>query len=341
MLTSFNGHINKFISFFRVDIFLLSRVIYRNVNISIIIYVSLLLQSLIWLVVLCHCVHERWLYESPSDSAIRLIEKREKSFRLLTSRFSSFWERKKKKKKKKKKKRDREKWKREWENEGGKRETDERERERKHTNTIAFCMSPIRKKKKNQKEKKKNYHVPRKKARSFHPARFDHRNANCFHMCFHIWNFFSFFFFFFFFFFLSFPFCLRQNEIVQNKKFILNPRNDAIITIIVARAFSFSLFLSSLRSGFSIHISILRYDIIVKNYRHDEKSGNSWTFNAHVKNSDNYPCNGPLLHQLDYLGFERSRIYISRYYTIEYLPMIFVARKYSRAIDSTISTSLY
>lgn len=135
MLTSFNGHINKFISFFRVDIFLLSRVIYRNVNISIIIYVSLLLQSLIWLVVLCHCVHERWLYESPSDSAIRLIEKREKSFRLLTSRFSSFWERKKKKKK-----RDREKWKREWENEGGKRETDERERERKHTNTIAFCM---------------------------------------------------------------------------------------------------------------------------------------------------------------------------------------------------------
>lgn len=59
-------------------------------------------------------------------------------------------------------------------------------RERENTkNTIAFCMSPIRKKKKI-KKKKKELSCTEKKARSFHPARFDHRNANCFHMCFHI-----------------------------------------------------------------------------------------------------------------------------------------------------------
>lgn len=39
-------------------------------------------QLLMWLIVLCQCVYEKRLYESPSDSAIRFI-KREKSFRLL------------------------------------------------------------------------------------------------------------------------------------------------------------------------------------------------------------------------------------------------------------------
>lgn len=58
-------------------------------------------------------------------------------------------------------------------------------RERKHKNTIAFCMSPIPKPKKPKRKKKKriNY-VPRRKRDRFIPQ--DHRNANCFHMCFHI-----------------------------------------------------------------------------------------------------------------------------------------------------------
>ena len=69
--------------------------------------------------------------------------------------------------------------------EGKERPMRERERENTQTQLRSVCLL-YEKKKKNQKEKKKNYHVPRKKARSFHPARFDHRNANCFHMCFHI-----------------------------------------------------------------------------------------------------------------------------------------------------------
>ena len=62
-----------------------------------------------WLIVLCQCVYEKRLYESPSDSAIRFI-KREKSFRLLNvTIFIVLTKRKKEKdrgkpKKKKKKK---------------------------------------------------------------------------------------------------------------------------------------------------------------------------------------------------------------------------------------------
>ena len=143
-----------------------------------------------WLIVLCQCVYEKRLYESPSDSAIRLI-KREKSFRLLTSRFSSSWQKKKKKRKKDREKRKKSERTREKENyernekrvkERGKRKTT---RERKHS-----CVLYVKK------EIMKSY--SEKNARSFHPARFDHRNANCFHMCFQIWNFFSFLFFSFF-----------------------------------------------------------------------------------------------------------------------------------------------
>lgn len=182
-----------------------------------------------------------------------------------------------------------------------KRDRWEREKTQK-TQLRSVCL--LYEKKKKIKKKKKELSCTEKKARSFHPARFDHRNANCFHMCFHIWNFFSFFFFF------SFPFCLRQNEIVQNK-------NSFWIY-----AMMLLLPLSSLELSLSLYFflrddraCIFPFDIIVKNYiaTKERENQDSWTFNAHVKNSDNYPCNGPLLHQLDYLGFERSRIYFAIY----------------------------
>lgn len=176
-------------------------------------------------------------------------------------------------------------------------------RERKHKKHNCVLYVSYTKKKKKSKRKKKNYHIPRRKRDRFIPqdSTIEMRIAST--CVFHIWNFFSFFFF-------SFPFCLRQNEIVQNK-------NSFWIY-----AMMLLLPLSSLELSLSLYFflhydraCIFPFDIIVKNYiaTKERENQDSWTFNAHVKNSDNYPCNGPLLHQLDYLGFERSRIYFAIY----------------------------
>ena len=161
-----------------------------------------------WLIVLCQCVYEKRLYESPSDSAIRFI-KREKSFRLLNvTIFIVLTKRKKEKDRGKPKKKKRKK---------SKSEAKRKVMRKWKYNCVLFASYMKKKKKKKMKS------CIEKKARSFHPAKFDHRNANCFHMCFHIWNFF--FFLFFFFFFLS----VWQNEIVQNKNSFWIC-SDAIIT---------------------------------------------------------------------------------------------------------------
>lgn len=176
--------------------------------------------------------------------------------------------------------------------------------ERENTkNTIAFCMSPIRKKKKNQKEKKRII-MYREESEIVSSRKI--RPSKC-ELLPHVFSHLKFLLLFFFF---SFPFCLRQNEIVQNK-------NSFWIY-----AMMLLLPLSSLELSLSLYFflrydraCIFPFDIIVKNYiaTKERENQDSWTFNAHVKNSDNYPCNGPLLHQLDYLGFERSRIYFAIY----------------------------
>lgn len=142
-------------------------------------------ESLTWLIVLCQCVYEKRLYESPSDSAIRLI-KREKSFRLLTSRFSSSWQKKKKKRKK----------------DRGKRKKSERTREkenyeRKKTQLRSVC-------------EKRNYGILFREecevvsSRKIWPSKCE--------LLPHVFSNLEFLLLFFLFFFY-----LRQNEIVQNK----------------------------------------------------------------------------------------------------------------------------